>query len=125
MGDGDVLVSDGSSPNDFFYEDGYIMIVHSEENAGLEGIGDLWNKVKDAFKNLKEKIKAKSKDLFDKLAPIVDKVSEKYKAQIMAALEKGGKVIIDEGKKIVISVVDDVVKVIIDGIEAFSKKLDI
>jgi len=123
--DGDVLVSDGSNPNDFYYEDGYIMIVHSEENTGLEGIGDLWNKVKDAFKNLKEKIKAKSKDLFDKLGPIADKVMEKYKAQIMAALEKGGKVVIDEGKKIVISVVDDVVKVIIDGIEAFSKKLDV
>merc|ERR1712183_495564 len=102
------------------------MIVYPEEtSAGLEGIGDLWNKVKDAFNNLKEKIKAKSKDLFDKLGPIADKVLEKYQAQIMAALEKGGRVIIDEGKKIVISVVDDVVKVIIDGIEAFSKKLDI
>jgi len=124
--DGDGLVSDGSNPNDFFFEEGYIMIVYPEEtSAGLQGIGDLWNKVKDAFKNLKEKIKAKSKDLFDKLGPIADKVLEKYQAQIMAALEKGGKVIIDEGKKIVISVVDDVVKVIIDGIEAFSKKLDI
>ena len=38
--DGDVLVSDGSNPNDFYYEEGYIMIVHSEEDAGLEGIGD-------------------------------------------------------------------------------------
>jgi len=124
--DGNVLVSDGSNPNDFYYDDGYIMIIYPEDtNAGLKGIRDLWNKVKDAFKNLKEKIKAKSKDLFDKLGPIADKVLEKYQAQIMAALEKGGKVIIDEGKKIVISVVDDVVKVIIDGIEAFSKKLDI
>jgi len=124
--DGHALVSDGSNPNDFYYEEGYIMIIYPEEtSASLEGIRHLWDKVKDAFKNLKEKIKAKSKDLFDKLGPIADKVLEKYQAQIMAALEKGGKVIIDEGKKIVISVVDDVVKVIIDGIEAFSKKLDI
>merc|ERR1712002_1256188 len=32
----------------------------------------------------------------------------------------GGKVIIDEGRKVVVTVIDDIVKVIIDGIEAAS-----
>jgi len=123
--DGMVQVSDGSNPNEFLFEGDYVMIKYSDDDAGLQGIKDMWGKVTDAFKNLKEKIAEKSGDLFDKLSPIVDRVLAKYKAQIVQALEKGGEVIIQEGKKIAISVVNDVVKVIIDGIEAFSKKLDV
>ena len=48
---------------------------------------------------------------------------DKYRDIIVDALRKDGKVIIDEGKKIVIQIVNDVVKVIVDGIESVSGKV--
>merc|ERR1712002_225700 len=91
----------------------------SQEN----GFKDVWGKVQDAFKKLGQKIKAKSEDLWKKLVPVAGPVIEKYKDLIIKALQKQGTVVIDEGKKIVITIINDVVKVIIDGMEAASKKI--
>merc|ERR1712002_808683 len=92
----------------------------SQEN----GFKDVWGKVQDAFKKLGQKIKAKSEDLWKKIVPVAGPVIEKYKDLIIKALQKQGTVVIDEGKKIVITVINDVVKVIIDGMEAASKKIE-
>merc|ERR1712002_835465 len=92
----------------------------SQEN----GLKETWGKVKDAFKRLGDKIKATSEDLWKKIIPVAGPVIEKYKDLIIKALEKQGTVVIDEGKKIVITVINDVVKVIIDGMEAVSKKIE-
>merc|ERR1712178_549073 len=81
-------------------------------------------KVKDAFKHLGEKIKSKSEDLWKKIVPVAGPVIEKYKDLIVKSLQHQGKVVINEGKKIVITVINDVVKVVIDGIEAVSKKIE-
>merc|ERR1712168_22824 len=77
----------GEDSKDLEFGSGSLMVVYpaAENDLGLQGISGLWNKVKDAFANVKEKIKAKSQDLFDKVAPIADKVVEKYKVQIMEA----------------------------------------
>merc|ERR1712226_556135 len=95
-----------------------------ETEVESNGFKDTWAKVKDAFKRLGEKIKAKSEDLWKKIVPVSGPVIEKYKALIIKALENNGKVIINEGKKIVITVIDDVVKVVIDGMDALSKKIE-
>merc|ERR1719447_855525 len=107
--------------DDFEWELAPVIIVY--EDAESYGLKDTWAKVKDAFKRLGEKIKAKSEDLWKKIVPVAGPVIEKYKDLIIKALEHNGKVIIDEGKKIVITVIDDVVKVVIDGMDALSHKI--
>ena len=71
-----------------------------------------------------EKIKQKSIDLWKKIVPVAGPIIEKYKDIIIKALQHDGRVIINEGKKIVIVVINDLVKVIIDGIEAVSGKMN-
>jgi len=66
------------------------------------GIKDVWNKVKDAAKKLVGDVKI-----------IVIKVINENKPLIMAELEKMKQVLIDAGKKVLIQIVDDVVKIII------------
>merc|ERR1712142_834690 len=66
------------------------------------GIKDIWNKVKDAAKKLVGDVKV-----------IVMKVVEENKPLIMAELEKMKQILIDAGKKVLIQIVDDVVKIII------------
>merc|ERR1712221_40965 len=80
------------------------------------------NRKKMALKMYGAKSKMHSKN-WEKIVPVAGPVIEKYKDLIIKALQKQGTVVIDEGKKIVITVINDVVKVIIDGMEAVSKKI--
>merc|ERR1712168_1166893 len=112
---------------------------------------EIWGKVKAAFQHLGEKIKAAAQRFAEKMAGLGEKIKvdtaevrakiakiakvygekilaslnailEKYKDIIIDALTKDGKVIIDEGRTIVIEVVGDVVKVIVDGLKALGGK---
>merc|ERR1712002_282614 len=116
--DGSVTVSDDSPAENFYFEDGYAMVIY--ENAEYNGLENGWQKVKDAFKKLGEKIMRKSLDMWKRIVPAFKPIFEKYKDLIVKALIGQGKVIIDEGRKVVVTVIDDIVKVIIDGIEAAS-----
>jgi len=75
------------------------------------GIKDVWNKVKDAAKKLVGDVKV-----------IVIKAINENKPLIMAELEKMKQVLIDAGKKVLIQIVDDVVKIIIGDQVVFSDK---
>merc|ERR1712002_1271137 len=122
--DGATAMSDDSDASEFYFEGDYVMLIFNNDDSEIVyGFKDAWAKVKDAFKKLGDKIKATSEDLWKKIVPVAGPVIEKYKDLIIKALEKDGKVVIDEGKKIVITVINDVVKVIIDGLEAASGKI--
>ena len=98
-------------------------IVNSLTTALLKNVLHLhsvWAKVQEAFKEFGEKVKAKSEAIWKKLGPAAMKVLGKYKDVIIDALEKDGKVIIVEGRKIVITIINDVVKVVIDAIDALT-----
>merc|ERR1719153_2203771 len=84
-----------------------IIVFDSPESNGIK---DSWTKVQEAFKKLGEQIKAKSIDLWNKIVPIARPVLEKYKDIIIKALIHDGKIVIDEGRKIVITITEDVVK---------------
>merc|ERR1712002_1066521 len=124
--DGATAMSDDSDASEFYFEGDYVMLIFNNDDSEIVyGFKDAWAKVKDAFKKLGDKIKATSEDLWKKIVPVAGPVIEKYKDLIVKALQRQGTVIIDEGKKIVITVINDVVKVIIDGIEAVSGKLEL
>merc|ERR1712002_1450068 len=122
--DGATAMSDDSDASEFYFEGDYVMLIFNNDDSEIVyGFKDAWAKVKDAFKKLGDKIKATSEDLWKKIVPVAGPVIEKYKDLIVKALQRQGTVIIDEGKKIVITVINDVVKVIIDGLEAASGKI--
>jgi len=106
--------------DDFEWEATPLIVVY--KNPESNGIKGSWKKVQDAFKKLSEQIKAKSIDLWNKIVPIARPIIEKYKDIIIKALVHDGKIVIDEGRKIVITIIEDVVKVIIDGMDALSGK---
>merc|ERR550534_841013 len=122
-------------------------VVDSENSPAGEKMKEIWEKVKKAFQGLGEKIAAAAKRFAEIMAGLGTKIKEataevrakiakaakrvgdkvlkqvietfnKYKEVIIGALTKDGKVIIEEGRRIVIEVIKDVVKVVVDGIKA-------
>merc|ERR1712019_256567 len=67
---------------------------------------DAWQKVQDAFNRAGDKISNQTKALI-----------EKYKPKVKDALERVQKVIIEEGKRIVIEIIGDIVKVTVGDLE--------
>ena len=74
----------------------------------------VWAKVKTAVRNAGSKITVMFKSLL-----------EKHKAKIMAALKTAERVIIIEGKRMVIEFVEGVVKIIADGLVVSSEKIGV
>merc|ERR1711962_78345 len=66
------------------------------------GIADIWGKVKEAMKKLGDNIKADAKKTIEELRP-----------KITEALENLKKIVIDAGKKIVIQINDEIVKIVV------------
>merc|ERR1711885_72383 len=66
------------------------------------GIADIWGKVKEAMKKLGDNIKANAKKTIEELKP-----------KITEALENLKKIVIDAGKKIVIQINDEIVKIVV------------
>jgi len=121
IADGSTATSDDSSPSEFFFKGHYVMLSFKDAELSVNnGFKEIWAKVQEAFKEFGEKVKAKSEAIWKKLGPAAMKVLGKYKDVIIDALEKDGKVIIVEGRKIVITIINDVVKVVIDAIDALT-----
>ena len=77
-------------------------VVESDETyMAKRGFNDLWEKVKAAAANLDDKIKAE-----------VQEMIEHYKPKIIKGLETVKQVIIESGKKIVITIRDEIVDII-------------
>ena len=70
----------------------------------------VWGKVKAAVKNVGDKISEKTKNLIDTLRP-----------KIVEALKNVQRVIIVEGKKLIIEINGSIVKIITDGLTATSE----
>ena len=66
----------------------------------------VWNKVKESLSQAGDKISEQTKALI-----------EKYKPKIQDALQRVQKVIIEEGKRIVIEIINDIVKVTVGSLE--------
>ena len=81
----------------------------------MAGLG---TKIKEATAEVRAKIAKAAKRVGDKVLKQVMETLNKYKDVIIGALTKDGKVIIEEGRRIVIEVIKDVVKVVVDGIHA-------
>merc|ERR1712157_492067 len=79
-------------------------IAESTSAAEVYGFSDLWNKVKDAASKLKGATKAK-----------VQEIINKYKPKIIKGLNNVKQVIISEGKRIVITIRNEIVKIITDA----------
>merc|ERR1712002_1428209 len=74
---------------------------------------------------IRAKIAEIAKKYGGKIVAVLQAIVDKYKDVIMDAVEKSGRVVIEEGKKIIIEVVKDTVKVIVDGIHALGGKYEI
>jgi len=79
----------------------FIASSEDETYMAKRGFNDLWEKVKAAAEDLDDKIKAK-----------VQEAIEKYKPRIIKGLETVKQVVIDAGKKIVITIRDEIVDII-------------
>merc|ERR1719268_430062 len=79
-------------------------IAESSDEFAMEkrGIKDIWGKVKEAMKKLGDNIKADAKKTIEELRP-----------KITEALENLKKIVIDAGKKIVIQINDEIVKIVV------------
>merc|ERR1711962_294701 len=84
--------------------DGRATEASSDEFEFMEkrGIADIWGKVKEAMKKLGDNIKADAKKTIEELRP-----------KITEALENLKKIVIDAGKKIVIQINDEIVKIVV------------
>lgn len=81
----------------------------------MAGLG---TKIKEGTAEIRAKIAKVAGKLGDKIMGQLESIVDKYKDIILEALKADGKVIIEEGRTIVIEVINDVVKVIVDGIHA-------
>merc|ERR1711881_485576 len=86
-----------------------VSIGDSGESAAY-GFGDIWAKVKAAAKKAGDKIKVD-----------VVKVIEEFKPKVLADLKKFGETIIEGGKKIIVTIKNDVVEVIVGEFVASSE----
>uniref|UniRef100_A0A7M6DJI6 Uncharacterized protein n=1 Tax=Clytia hemisphaerica TaxID=252671 RepID=A0A7M6DJI6_9CNID len=69
-------------------------------------VTDAWKKVTDAFEKAGDKISNQTRALI-----------EKYKPKVTDALTRVKKVIIDEGKRIVIEIIGDIVKIVVEDLQ--------
>ncbi|XP_057317714.1 uncharacterized protein LOC130662798 [Hydractinia symbiolongicarpus] len=102
IADGESATSGGICPSSIKTSEIYVEISDAQPSA--LSFGDIWAKVKTAVTDLGDKIDAKTKELINK-----------YKPQIVEGLKKVHKVVVIEGKKIVIQIINDVVKVVVGG----------
>ena len=88
----------------------------------MAGIG---KKISEHTAKIRATIAAVAKKYGQKFVDVLLRVVMKYKDIIVDALKKDGKVVIEEGRRIVIKVINDVVKVIVDGIHVLGGKYEI
>jgi len=100
--------NNGACPIGMKVEEIYV-VLDDPSSFSTYSIGDIWNKVKVAVNKFRSKVKAST-----------NAIVEKYRPKIEKALRDAQKVIIVEGKKIVIEIVGDFVKVIVDGLSSTS-----
>jgi len=106
---GKCVTSDGSPCQTTPYIGMYVEINDNIPRIAI--FSDIWNKVKTAVSKFGSKAKAAT-----------NAIIEKYRPKIEKALQNAQKVIIVEGKKIVIEIVGDIVKVIVDGLSSTSEE---